>query len=118
MANNIKIDKIKLTNYKFFNEEFELPVDGKNILLYGENGSGKSSIYKALELLSAKKLSENELSKSKNIFSDEDPTLQYTFSTGQEYIIDTDTREIAQDYINFLHSLTVFVDFNYAGSSS
>lgn len=40
-----KIDKLYVENFKFFKEGFELPVDGKNILLYGENGSGKSSIY-------------------------------------------------------------------------
>ncbi|MBF1447712.1 MAG: hypothetical protein HXN55_10085 [Prevotella nigrescens] len=40
-----KIDSIKIKNFKFFNEEFLLKLDGKNLLLYGENGSGKSSIY-------------------------------------------------------------------------
>ncbi|MFQ5687740.1 MAG: ATP-binding protein, partial [Candidatus Scalindua sp.] len=41
----IRIDRIKLVNYKFFHGEFELPVGGENLLIYGENGSGKSSIY-------------------------------------------------------------------------
>ncbi len=50
-ATVLKIDRIKFTNYKFFYGEFELPVNGKNLLVYGENGSGKSSIYKAMELL-------------------------------------------------------------------
>lgn len=40
-----KIDNIKIQNFKFFKDEFTLPVDCKNVLLYGENGSGKSSIY-------------------------------------------------------------------------
>ena len=38
------LQKIELKNFKFFKESFEFPLDGKNILLYGENGSGKSSI--------------------------------------------------------------------------
>ena len=38
------LQKIELENFKFFKEPFEFPVDGKHILLYGENGSGKSSI--------------------------------------------------------------------------
>ncbi len=42
----IKISRIRLVNYKFFHGEFELPVGGENLLIYGENGSGKSSIYK------------------------------------------------------------------------
>lgn len=42
------IDKIKLKNFKFFNGEETLNLDGKSLLLYGENGSGKSSLYWAL----------------------------------------------------------------------
>lgn len=38
------LHKIELKNFKFFKEPFLFPVDGKHILLYGENGSGKSSI--------------------------------------------------------------------------
>jgi len=48
---SLRISKIRLVNYKFFYGEFKLPVDGENLLIYGENGSGKSSIYKALDLL-------------------------------------------------------------------
>lgn len=40
-----KITKIEIENFKFFNKAFPINVDRKNILLYGENGSGKSSIY-------------------------------------------------------------------------
>ena len=40
-----RIDNISIQNFKFFNERFDLPVESKNVLLYGENGSGKSSIY-------------------------------------------------------------------------
>lgn len=38
------LQKIELKNFKFFKEPFTFPVKGKHILLYGENGSGKSSI--------------------------------------------------------------------------
>lgn len=40
-----RIDKIKVKNFKFFNEEFVFAPQGKNVLLYGENGAGKSSLY-------------------------------------------------------------------------
>ena len=39
------IHRITFKNFKFFFNEVVIPVEGKNILLYGENGSGKSSIY-------------------------------------------------------------------------
>jgi len=43
-----KINKITITNFKTFVEPFELKLEGKNLLLFGENGSGKSSIYWSL----------------------------------------------------------------------
>jgi len=46
-----KIDKLILRNFKFFYGEKILDFNNNNILLYGENGSGKSSIYWALYTL-------------------------------------------------------------------
>lgn len=43
-----RLNKLIIQNFKFFCHEFTLPVDGKNLLIYGENGSGKSSIYWSL----------------------------------------------------------------------
>lgn len=45
------ISKITIDGFKAFSQEFELNLDGKNLLMYGENGSGKSSIYYALHAL-------------------------------------------------------------------
>lgn len=38
------LHEIELKNFKFFYDSFTFPLDGKHIVLYGENGSGKSSI--------------------------------------------------------------------------
>lgn len=40
-----KINKITIENFKYFLNPFEINTDGKHVLMYGENGSGKSSIY-------------------------------------------------------------------------
>ena len=40
-----RINQIEVKNFKFFKKTFTLNIDRKNILLYGENGAGKSSIY-------------------------------------------------------------------------
>lgn len=40
-----KIDQIVFKNFKFFKKEFTLPLERKHLLVYGENGSGKSSIH-------------------------------------------------------------------------
>jgi len=46
-----RIKQIHINNFKFFPESEPIKIDGKNILLYGENGSGKSSFYWALYTL-------------------------------------------------------------------
>lgn len=45
------INKIHITGFKAFPKDFELELKGKHLLMYGENGSGKSSIYYALHCL-------------------------------------------------------------------
>lgn len=45
------IKAITLYNFKAFYGETKIELDGKNLLLYGENGSGKSSVYWALYTL-------------------------------------------------------------------
>lgn len=46
-----RITEIHINNFKFFPNSKPICIDGKNILLYGENGSGKSSFYWALYTL-------------------------------------------------------------------
>lgn len=47
------MEKIEITNFKAFKSRIALipTVKRKNLLIYGENGSGKSSIYEALRLV-------------------------------------------------------------------
>ena len=47
-----EIDELKIQNFKFFPKlENPIKLDGRHLLLFGENGSGKSSIYWALYTL-------------------------------------------------------------------
>lgn len=46
-----RIKSLKLSNFKFFKEEETIKLDGKHLLLYGENGSGKSSVFWGLYTL-------------------------------------------------------------------
>ena len=46
-----KIDTLQIHNFKFFDQQEPIKLGGKHLLLYGENGSGKSSIYWALYTL-------------------------------------------------------------------
>lgn len=45
-----KISKIQLENFRAYYDRLTFSLDkGENLLLYGENGSGKTSLYKALD---------------------------------------------------------------------
>ncbi len=59
------IKTITIQNFKFFSKPEELKLDSNHLLLYGENGSGKSSLYWALYTLleCANKQDENEIKK-------------------------------------------------------
>lgn len=46
-----RIKDIRIKNFKAFQEEQVLDLEGKNVLVYGSNGSGKSSVFWALYTL-------------------------------------------------------------------
>jgi AAA15 family ATPase/GTPase len=60
-----KIKEIKIQNFKAFQKEQVFPINGKNVLVYGNNGSGKSSLFWALYtfLQSSIKTSDDEIRK-------------------------------------------------------
>ena len=46
-----KIKSLQLNNFKFFRQSDPILLDSKHLLLYGENGSGKSSVFWGLYTL-------------------------------------------------------------------
>lgn len=83
----MRLHKVSLENYRFFeNQEFDFK--GKNVLLYGENGSGKSSLFYALnkffQYYKNPNIAKENIQKAKNIFlvNDELPKITLTFDDG------------------------------------
>jgi len=46
-----RIETLHINNFKFFDDQKPIQLGGKHLLLFGENGSGKSSVYWALYTL-------------------------------------------------------------------
>lgn len=102
----VRINKIRIKNYRFFADEFSLEFGGENVLLFGENGSGKSSIYRAMELLTGKRI--KTLGDERNIFCDEkSPEISFCFNNGTELMLDTDTEALPETF-SFVKGLSVF----------
>jgi recombinational DNA repair ATPase RecF len=74
-----KIDKIRIKNFKAFPELQEFDLKGKNLLVYGNNGSGKSSLYWALYTLLQS--SEKTVERVNDYFAVYDETNEQTFQS-------------------------------------
>jgi AAA15 family ATPase/GTPase len=65
----MKIKTIELHNYKaFYGNNNIIDIDGKNLFIYGENGSGKSSLYYALKDFFQSSKESINLTEVENIF--------------------------------------------------
>lgn len=93
-ATRPRIKKISISGYRAFPpyrpESFEVNLgnDGKNLLLYGENGSGKTSLFKALRELFSETPHRLDYSDRKNIFhqeNDDSVVVQLTSGTPSEF---------------------------------
>lgn len=74
----MRIKKIQISNFKGFYDEYTIDLSDKckNLLVYGENGSGKSSLYQALELFLESSSQQLDFKKYRNIFvNTDDPRL-------------------------------------------
>jgi energy-coupling factor transporter ATP-binding protein EcfA2 len=64
----MKIKVIEINNYKAFYGKQKINVGGKNLFIYGENGSGKSSLYYALKDFFQSSIENIDLNELENIF--------------------------------------------------
>ena len=83
-----KIKQVKLKNFKFFFGEVAIDFDRQNVLIFGENGSGKSSLYWALYtfLQSVFKDSPQKVQKYFQYNHDENLRNRFAQDTDESYI--------------------------------
>jgi len=95
----MKINKIEITNFKAFDNKFVIELNNKNLLIYGDNGTGKSSIYEAIKVFVFK----NKLTELIPIANtpDEQPIYNNDFWTKYNNKITNNDFEIKiNDYLN------------------
>jgi len=116
-----RIAKIALSDYRAFPSgqayEFDLGSEGKNLLLFGENGSGKTSLFRALRDLSALRPGPTNFSELRNIFVPGDEgfiSIQLTAGAVGEFRWDygnNHPRETAGDPYALLTERCRFLDY-------
>jgi len=65
---NMRIQTIEVTNYKAFLGAYKINIAGKNLFIYGENGSGKSSLYYALKDFFQSSIEDIDIAELENVF--------------------------------------------------
>ena len=105
----IRITQVELHNFRFFHETYTFNCEnGESVLLYGENGSGKSSLYKAFELLIKGKIGEDEFKSHINIYNQDEPYIEFEFDKEEVSLkIDEDHLELEDTHL-FVKNLSVF----------
>jgi len=81
----LRIESLSLRAYRAFSAELHFPVHGRNLLVYGENGAGKSSIHKALRDLFARRPRRDALTANKHVHALDPaltPRVTVTFTDG------------------------------------
>ena len=110
-----KIHQIKIKNFKAFQQEQIFDIKGKHVLAYGNNGSGKSSLFWALYTLTQSSIKiDSEIKKYftpfiesnrdthqslRNVFADDDEDSFVELTTINEHG-NTETHTISSDIIN------------------
>ena len=70
----MRITKIEIKNFRAFYGAYQIDLHkaGKNLLVYGENGSGKTSLYQALKRFLESSEGEHQFKPYQNIFNSDD----------------------------------------------
>jgi len=108
----MKIKNITINKYKSFKKEETIPVDSKNLFIYGENGAGKSSFYYALKDFFQSSVEDIKMSDLRNMFLTDDGTdcsIEVEFDGGTKSTLNELTKDTNIPAITDANRLKVVV---------
>lgn len=110
----VRIDKIKLGWFKFFGDSVNFDLSGKNMLLYGENGSGKTSFSDAIKFIANSSIgSEVKAEYYKNLFATENDELhvELKFNNDETFIINNSTNTQQHTVLQHMAFINPFITY-------
>ncbi len=77
----MRITKIEIKNFRAFYGAYQIDLHkaGKNLLVYGENGSGKTSLYQALKRFLESSEGRHQFKPHQNIFNSDEGYIKLHF---------------------------------------
>lgn len=108
----MKIKALRIKNFKGFSSEIEVNFKGKNLVIYGENGSGKTSIMEAFKLMFDSASQKIEIDTFKNIFTKGKLGISIETTDGKNIALKTLTEKRKDEVGNEKEALTTYPE-NY-----
>lgn len=84
----MKIKSISINKYKAFQRKEDISIEGKNVFIYGENGSGKSSFYYAIKDFFQSSVENIDIGSLRNLYLTDggtDCSINIEFDNGSSY---------------------------------
>jgi len=112
----MKINNIIINKYKSFKRAETIPVDGKNLFIYGENGAGKSSFYYALKDFFQSSVEPIPMTNLRNMFLGDgltDCSIEVEFEGGTKNILNENTKDTNTPAIIDANRLKSFITYKH-----
>lgn len=112
----MRIQKVIINKYKAFTGKQEIPINGKNVFIYGENGSGKSSFYYALKDFFQSSIENIQMSDLRNIFLNDngnDCSIEIEFEGDAKFILNETTKTTNTTEITDANRLKSFITYKH-----
>lgn len=112
----MKIQNISINKYKAFKSTENIPVNGNNIFIYGENGSGKSSFYYALKDFFQSSVEDIKMADLRNIYLEDDSndcSIEVEFDGELKHILNETTKNTNTVEITDANRLKSFLTYKH-----
>ncbi len=112
----MKIQNLTINKYKAFQRSEDIAVKGKNVFIYGENGSGKSSVYYALKDFFQSSVENIEMANLRNLYLNDgqtDCSIEVEFDGNAKFILNESTKTTSTPSITDCNRLKSFITYKH-----
>lgn len=112
----MKIQNITINKYKAFQRSENIAVGGKNVFIYGENGSGKSSVYYALKDFFQSSVETINMANLRNLYLNDgetDCSIEVEFDGNAKFTLNESTKTTNTASITDCNRLKSFITYKH-----